>query len=266
MQEKLCFVIGPIGEPKTDVRMHADILLNKIIRPTFSRYFKEFIIIRADKIARPGMIHDQVITALIEADLVVADLTGRNANAFYELGIRHFVQRPIIHLYRHGDQVPFDVAPYRAIGFAYDDKEDVREAKIGLRNMVTESLHPKFMIDNPVTRSTGFLRMQEATAPRLEKMKFPSHARQADEFRPGNKPYIPNAPGLTWTIVKDGWLAVWKAPTDAIRKGWRPGKVKLWVGNMDALNELTRRFISERANDLQLELRTWQRGTGVYAR
>src|SRR5262245_33297359 len=100
MERKRCFVIGPIGERKSETRKHADILLNKIIKTTFARHFKEFKIIRADEIALPGIIHNQIISAVIDAELVIADLTGRNANAFYELGIRHFAQKPIIHFYK----------------------------------------------------------------------------------------------------------------------------------------------------------------------
>ena len=65
----------------------------------------------------------QVITHLIESELVVADITTRNANAFYELGIRHMLQKPIIHMFRRGDHIPADIAPYRAVEFAYSDKD-----------------------------------------------------------------------------------------------------------------------------------------------
>jgi hypothetical protein len=162
MTQKLCFVIGPIGRHKSDERAHADRLLKEIIKPTFSKHFRSFKVERADHIARPGMIDSQVITHLIEADLVVADLTTRNANAFYELGIRHMLQKPIIHLFRRGDDIPADVAPYRAVEFAYDDKRDLQDAKIALRKAVTEVLRPGFQIENPVTRSAGFVRMEHA--------------------------------------------------------------------------------------------------------
>ncbi len=162
MTQKLCFVIGPIGRYKSDERAHADRLLKEVIKPTFSKHFRSFKVERADQIARPGMIDSQVITHLIEADLVVADLTTRNANAFYELGIRHMLQKPIIHLFRRGDDIPTDVAPYRAVEFAYDDKQDIRDAKVALRKAVTEVLRPGFQIENPITRSAGFLRMENA--------------------------------------------------------------------------------------------------------
>jgi hypothetical protein len=54
--KKLCFVIGPIGRYKSRDRTHADTLLNKIIKPTFAKNFRDFKVVRADNIARPGMI------------------------------------------------------------------------------------------------------------------------------------------------------------------------------------------------------------------
>jgi hypothetical protein len=51
-KKKHCFVIGPIGKHKSDDRTHADILLRKIIRPTFTKNFKEYQVVRADDIAR----------------------------------------------------------------------------------------------------------------------------------------------------------------------------------------------------------------------
>jgi hypothetical protein len=37
--DKLCFVIGPIGDPGPEVRRHADWLLKGMINPVFEQYF-----------------------------------------------------------------------------------------------------------------------------------------------------------------------------------------------------------------------------------
>ena len=159
--QKLCFVVGPIGWHRSSERGHADTLLKKIIKPTFAKHFRTFKLERADRIARPGIVDSQVITHLIEADLVIANLTTRNANAFYELGIRHMLQKPVIHLYRRGDVVPADIAPYRAIEFDYQEQKKHRDAKIALRKMIREVFLPHFIVENPVTRSAGFMLMRE---------------------------------------------------------------------------------------------------------
>jgi hypothetical protein len=107
---KTCFVIGPIGDTGTETRTNADWLLKGIIRPVLEGKFG-FKVIRSDEISDPGMIDSQVINAVIDADLVIADLSEHNPNAFYELAIRHREARPVIHMTRE-PKLPFDVAPY----------------------------------------------------------------------------------------------------------------------------------------------------------
>jgi hypothetical protein len=109
--EKLCFVIGPIGDEGTETRLHADWVLKAIIQPVFNEYFRQFRVERADQIVAPGSINSQVINRLLDAPLVIADMSLHNANAFYELAIRHMKQLPTIHMIRAGDKIPFDVAP-----------------------------------------------------------------------------------------------------------------------------------------------------------
>ncbi len=89
--KKACFVIGPIGSPGSDVRRHADLLFNGVIKEVLNEG-SAYRVRRADEVAAPGMITDAVIQDLSRADLVIADLSFLNPNAFYELGIRHIVR------------------------------------------------------------------------------------------------------------------------------------------------------------------------------
>jgi len=95
--KKLCFIVGPIGPEGSEIRVHADWLLKGIIRPVMTGY-PEFQVKRADHDARPGLIDVQMINDLIDAELVIADLSLLNPNAFYEIGIRHMTGKPIIHM------------------------------------------------------------------------------------------------------------------------------------------------------------------------
>ena len=51
----------------------------------------------------------------MEADLVIADLTGNNANVFYELSLRHAIGKPVIHMAANGTPLSFDVRDNRTI-------------------------------------------------------------------------------------------------------------------------------------------------------
>jgi hypothetical protein len=130
---KICFVVGPIGDDGSPTRGHADWLLEGIIEPVFAEHFKDFNVIRSDKIAQPGMIDSQVINHLLDADLVIADMSLLNANAFYEIGLRHMERKPIIHMFRAGEVIPFDVKPYRAIPFSVEHPKHLSEAQKQLK-------------------------------------------------------------------------------------------------------------------------------------
>jgi hypothetical protein len=162
---KLCFVVGPLGADDSDVRIHADWLLEEIIQPVMSE-FPDFIVRRADLDHRPGLIDAQMINDLLTADLVIADLSGQNPNAFYEIGIRHMAQKPIIHMQLAGETVPFDVSLYRAIKFSRTRPKDIRTAREQLKLQVRAVLDSDYEVENPVTNARGRIKLDEsATEP-----------------------------------------------------------------------------------------------------
>ena len=72
----------------------------------------------ASDIATPGGIMQQVWNSVRAAQVVVADLTGLNANVMYELGVAHALGKPTILITQRADHLPFDVRGMR--WHAYD--------------------------------------------------------------------------------------------------------------------------------------------------
>jgi hypothetical protein len=72
---------------------------------------------RADDIAEPGRITDQIIEALIAADLVVADVTGSNPNVLFELGYADAMRKPIVCLNQDVTASPFDIRDWRQVPY-----------------------------------------------------------------------------------------------------------------------------------------------------
>jgi hypothetical protein len=167
-EKKVCFVIGPIDDPGSEVRRHADWLLDGIIKPVLTEHFPEFTIERADKIAAPGMINSQVIARLMDAPLVVSDMSYHNANAFYELAIRHMVRLPTIHIICKPWKIPFDVAPHRAIVFSRDDYSDLVQARHDLKSAVDEVMKPGFIVENPITHARGRIELDRHATPQTK--------------------------------------------------------------------------------------------------
>jgi hypothetical protein len=166
--DKHCFVIGPIGDEGSDERNHADWLLKCIIEPVFQQDFPDWKVDRADKIDRPGMISSQIINPLHDAALVIADLSFHNPNAFYEMSIRHKVGKPIIHMIRKGEKIPFDVILHRAIPFSITHPDRLEEAKKLLRAAVAEAIKPGFEPDNPITHARGRKEFEEKASPEMK--------------------------------------------------------------------------------------------------
>ena len=157
---KTCFVIGPIGEVGTATRKRADFLLKGIIKQVLETNELGYKVLRADEIPTPGMIDSQVINAVLDADLVVADLSEHNPNAFYELALRHMEERPIIHMIDRAYPIPFDVKPFRTIVFAVDDIDELEKAKVELHRQATEVQTGEHEPDNPVTKARGYKKLR----------------------------------------------------------------------------------------------------------
>ena len=116
---KKCYVIMPYGGNDPERRERFEGVFRSIICPAATAAGYEAI--REDHEATPGNITRNIILNLAGADMVVADLTGGNANVFYELGIRHVLTKSRTVLICHQDyQIPFDTAAYQVILYSDD--------------------------------------------------------------------------------------------------------------------------------------------------
>jgi len=104
----LCFILMPFGEP-------FDILYREIIKPAvIDSGLKP---VRADEIYSPGSIMEQIRSAIQQSRACIADLTGRNPNVLYELGIAQTLGKPTVMLAQDLQDVPFDLKQYRIISY-----------------------------------------------------------------------------------------------------------------------------------------------------
>ena len=55
-----------------------------------------------------------IVEGIFKASVVIADLTGLNANVFYELGLAHAMNKKVIIITQEIDSLPFDIKSYRA--------------------------------------------------------------------------------------------------------------------------------------------------------
>ncbi len=134
MGPKICFVIMGFGK-KTDYMSSRNIDLDKtylkIIKPAVEK--SGFICIRADEINDSGLIDKTMYALLIQADLVIADISTYNPNALYELGVRHAVKPYSTIIIKESElmKIPFDIDhtrmfTYEHSGDEISDEESIR--------------------------------------------------------------------------------------------------------------------------------------------
>lgn len=161
----LCFVIGPIGSEGTEVRKLADFLLGALVRPVLEGDEFNYKVKRADEDADPGMITDKVIADILNAELVVADLTGLNPNTFWELGIRHSALKPVIHIAVAGTKLPFDNFGHRAIFVDTSDWQSILHNRQRLADAARLIRGDGYQVSNPITQARARVQMRASSDP-----------------------------------------------------------------------------------------------------
>ena len=131
---KKCFVVSPIGDAGTDIRKNADQLYQHINKPVCEKC--GFAAQRVDEFNTSNSITQEILDALNDYDLVIADLTGHNPNVFFEIGYRTKSQKPIIHLKRKDETIPFDVSSIRTFEYDLTDLDMVTATKDRLEQVI----------------------------------------------------------------------------------------------------------------------------------
>lgn len=131
----LCFVLMPFTEP-TIARVYRDVVTPALEAAALHPN-------KADD--RYGFdVMEDIWTGLNEARLVVADVTGRNPNVFYEVGIAHTLGKPLLLLSADGGKaIPFDLNRFRHILY--------RPTPRGLQDLRTslDKVLPEILCDHP---------------------------------------------------------------------------------------------------------------------
>ncbi|MFX1521744.1 MAG: hypothetical protein ACFFCD_17705 [Promethearchaeota archaeon] len=108
-----CFVVMPFAEPHGSY-------YSKIYEPAIQKAGLKSI--RADsEIFGAGKVMDQIWSGINAAKILVAELTTKNPNVFYELGIAHALRKPVVLVSSNEGDVPFDLHHIRVIYYDVND-------------------------------------------------------------------------------------------------------------------------------------------------
>ncbi|MCU0645611.1 MAG: SUMF1/EgtB/PvdO family nonheme iron enzyme, partial [bacterium] len=107
-KKKLCFVLMPFKDEMKEVYW-------KAIKPAAEDV--EFDCLRVDERKGPLNIPKEIVQHIFSSDAIVADLTGKNPNVFYEMGIAHAIANKTVMIIQKTEDLPFDVNNYRCIHY-----------------------------------------------------------------------------------------------------------------------------------------------------
>lgn len=105
------------SRPKAFVAMQFSDPYSEVYRDAVAPLVAEigFEPLRIDDVHSPGIIINDILSNLEEASIVIAEVSERNANVYYELGIAHALGKPTVLMASKGTSLPFDVGPHRCI-------------------------------------------------------------------------------------------------------------------------------------------------------
>lgn len=133
LNEKLCFIIMPFTDKLNPI-------YESIIKPVIKDLKLECL--RADEIFTSKPIIEDIWDSIKKARFLIADLTDRNANVFYELGLAHALNKDVILLTQDIDDVPFDLRHFRIIVYQ-DSISGSDKLKSTLKGFINEQINGK---------------------------------------------------------------------------------------------------------------------------
>jgi hypothetical protein len=145
--KKKCFVIMPIAGTKSCTEQEWTGIYTQMIKPAVTGSKLGFICERAKP--RTGAFIKDILEGLNRSDVVIADLTDRNPNVCYELGIRHTLKNRTILIAQNIDDVPSDLQSYWVVVYQ-KDLTGASEFKNEVRNILKEMQKDPDKSDSPV--------------------------------------------------------------------------------------------------------------------
>ncbi|MES1181444.1 MAG: hypothetical protein ABUL44_01485, partial [Flavobacterium sp.] len=148
---------------------------------------------RVDEQIFTESILERVYNQISKADIIIADMTDRNANVFYEVGYAHALGKTTILLTKNSDDIPFDLKHYPHIIYSNSiiklKDELTTRVKWAVANIdTTEINQQKVEIDIFLGEKSLTLKNVEYTTPkdRFPHPIFTLHNNTFNTFAPGD--------------------------------------------------------------------------------
>lgn len=148
MSKRKCFVIMPFSSTDSTSSQSWTSIYENIIKPTVEKS-GDFECERS-KATRGNMIKD-IMNALNDSDLVIADITDHNANVCYELGIRHGLKIGTILLAQKREFLNiFDLHNYGSHVYNWKTKPGKKKMIEKIEELIEDFINNPQKVDSPV--------------------------------------------------------------------------------------------------------------------
>jgi len=113
--KRRCFIVMPFGDQ--DLQVVYEDFVKPILVDGCNLHCE-----RGDDVFGSNVIMEDILRSISAADVILADLTRKNANVFYEVGICHALGKPVLLLAQSIDDVPFDLRHRRVLLYDYSPR------------------------------------------------------------------------------------------------------------------------------------------------
>lgn len=172
-EQDQCFVIMPISAQNGYEDGHFQLVYEDIIKPAIiAAGLTPF---RADETKNTNLIQLDILRNVIESPIAICDMSSKNPNVFYELGMRQAFDKPTVLLRDEITDAPFDVNGLRYVTYKKGMKHrDV----VSAINDLTIALKDTFEKRNDKSEINSLIRLMELANPaQLNQVEL------TDEFR-----------------------------------------------------------------------------------
>jgi len=174
-KEISCFIIMPISTQEGYEAEHFTHVYEDIIKPAVEK--AGMVPIRADEAVNTNLIQLDILRKVIESDIAICDMSSKNPNVFYELGVRQAFDKPTVLMIDDKTSAPFDVSSLRYI----DYKQGMKYRDVNLTiDRLTESLLDTYAKKEDRSEINSLIRLMELTSPaQLTQVDLSDEARTA---------------------------------------------------------------------------------------
>jgi tetratricopeptide (TPR) repeat protein len=162
---KICFVIMPFSKKEVNGKeIDFDQIYDNVFEPAIAAVDLpeggKLIAKRTDKDYTTGNIDVEMFQYLEYSRFALVDITGLNANVFYELGVRHHANESGTAIFRQEKvNIPFDISHIKAFPYGYEPVEQATASRELITKVLTESLLYN-RVDSPVQVALAAQRVQ----------------------------------------------------------------------------------------------------------